>query len=218
MNKKITIQLILLVVLIILSIIFYNKYFFDQKLENTETIKIEVEEKKKQKDDKKTDNSNIIENLKYTSKDLLGNTYIVEAVSAKFFDKQEKNEVLEEDTLSGQVVGIENKIRLSDVRAKIIQKNNNIIYIKSKIADYDKVSNNTIFRDDANILYEEQKIDANLIKLDFLNNFIEILENVHYINENTSVFADKVEIDLVTKRLKISMKEKNDKVFITSKY
>lgn len=218
MNKKITIQLILLVVLIILSIIFYNKYFFDQKLENTEIIKIEVEEKKKQKDDKKTDNSNIIENLKYTSKDLLGNTYIVEAVSAKFFDKQEKNEMLEEDALSGQVVGIENKIRLSDVRAKIIQKNNNIIYIKSKIADYDKVSNNTIFRDDANILYEEQKIDANLIKLDFLNNFIEILENVHYINENTSVFADKVEIDLVTKRLKISMKEKNDKVFITSKY
>ena len=218
MNKKITIQLILLVVLIILSIIFYNKYFFDQKLENTEIIKIEVEEKKKQKDDKKTDNSNIIENLKYTSKDLLGNTYIVEAVSAKFFDKQEKNEMLEEDALSGQVVGIENKIRLSDVRAKIIQKNNNIIYIKSKIADYNKVSNNTIFRDDANILYEEQKIDANLIKLDFLNNFIEILENVHYINENTSVFADKVEIDLVTKRLKISMKEKNDKVFITSKY
>tara|TARA_B100000282_G_C31568865_1_gene415676 strand:+ start:90 stop:746 length:657 start_codon:yes stop_codon:yes gene_type:complete len=218
MNKKITIQLILLVVLIILSIIFYNKYFFDQKLENKEITKIEVEEKKKQKDDKKTDNSNIIENLKYTSKDLLGNTYIVEAVSAKFFDKQEKNEVLEEDALSGQVVGIENKIRLSDVRAKIIQKNNNIIYIKSKIADYDKVSNNTIFRDDANILYEEQKIDANLIKLDFLNNFIEILENVHYINENTSVFADKVEIDLVTKRLKISMKEKNDKVFITSKY
>ncbi len=218
MNKKITIQLILLVVLIILSIIFYNKYFFDQKLENKEITKIEVEEKKKQKDDKKTDNSNIIENLKYTSKDLLGNTYIVEAVSAKFFDKQEKNEVLEEDALSGQVVGIENKIRLSDVRAKIIQKNNNIIYIKSKIADYDKVSNNTIFRDDANILYEEQKIDANLIKLDFLNNFIEILENVHYINENTSVFADKVEIDLVAKRLKISMKEKNDKVFITSKY
>ena len=218
MNKKITIQLILLVVLIILSIIFYNKYFFDQKLENTEIIKIEVEEKKKQKDDKKTDNSNIIENLKYTSKDLLGNTYIVEAVSAKFFDKQEKNEMLEEDALSGQVVGIENKIRLSDVRAKIIQKNNNIIYIKSKIADYDKVSNNTIFRDDANILYEEQKIDANLIKLDFLNNFIEILENVHYINGNTNVFADKVEINLITKRLKISMKENNDKVFITSKY
>ena len=122
MNKKITIQLILLVVLIILSIIFYNKYFFDQKLENTEIIKIEVEEKKKQKDDKKTDNSNIIENLKYTSKDLLGNTYIVEAVSAKFFDKQEKNEVLEEDTLSGQVVGIENKIITNNPTKKILVK------------------------------------------------------------------------------------------------
>ncbi len=218
MNKKITIQLILLITLIILSIGFYNKYFSGQKLENKEITKIEFDEKKKQKDDKKIENSNIIENLKYTSKDLFGNTYIVEAVSAEFFDKPEKNEIFEKDAISRKVIGIENKIRLNDVRAKIIQKNNDIIYIKSKIADYDKVSNNTVFRNDTNILYGEQKVDANIIKLNFINNFIEILENVHYINGNTNVFADKVEIDLITKRLKISMKENNDKVFITSKY
>ena len=218
MNKKITIQLILLITLIILSIGLYNKYFSYQKLENQKITKLKLDEKKKQNDDEEKDDSNIIENLKYTSKDLLGNTYVVEAVSAKFFDKPKLGETFDNDAISRQIVGIENKIRLSDVKAKIIQKNNNIIYIESKFADYDKVSNNTIFRVDANILNGEQKIDANIIKLDFLNNFIEILENVHYINENTNVFADKVEINLITKRLKISMKENNDKVFITSKY
>ncbi len=217
MNKKITIQFILLILLIILSIGFYNKYFFDKEIENKGTT-LKLDEKKKQPAGKEKDESNIIENLKYTSKDLLGNTYIVEAVSAKFFDKSFGDETFDKDALSRQVIGVENNIRLSDVRAKIIQKNNDIIYIKSKIADYDKVSNNTIFKINASVQYQEQKIDANIIKLDFLKNYIEILENVHYINENTSIFADKVEIDLINKKLKISMREQKDKVFITSKY
>ena len=218
MNKKITIQFILLILLIILSIGFYNKYFFDKEIENKGTTQLSLDEEKKQQAREEKDESNIIENLKYTSKDLLGNTYIVEAVSAKFFDKSFGDETFDKDALSRQVIGVENIIRLSDVKAKIIQKNNDIIYIKSKIADYDKVSNNTIFKINANVQYQEQKIDANIIKLDFLKNYIEILENVHYINENTSIFADKVEIDLINKKLKISMREQKDKVFITSKY
>ena len=218
MNKKITIQFILLILLIILSISFYNKYFFDKEIENKGTAQLSLDEEKKQQAGEEKDESNIIENLKYTSKDLLGNTYIVEAVSAKFFDKPVGDETFNKDALSRQVIGVENNIRLSDVRAKIIQKNNDIIYIKSKIADYDKVSNNTIFKINASVQYREQKIDANIIKLDFLKNYIEILENVHYINENTNIFADKVEIDLINKKLKISMREQKDKVFITSKY
>ena len=218
MNKKITIQFILLILLIILSIGFYNKYFFDKEIENKGTTQLSLDEEKKQQASEKKDDSNIIENLKYTSKDLLGNTYIVEAVTAKFFDKLVEDETFNKDALSRQLIGVENIIRLSDVRAKIIQKNNDIIYIKSKIADYDKVSNNTIFKINANVKYREQKIDANIIKLDFLKNYIEILENVHYINENTSIFADKVEIDLINKKLKISMREQKDKVFVTSKY
>ena len=218
MNKKITIQFILLILLIILSIGFYNKYFFDKEIENKGTTQLSLDEEKKQQASEKKDDSNIIENLKYTSKDLLGNTYIVEAVTAKFFDKLVEDETFNKDALSRQLIGVENIIRLSDVRAKIIQKNNDIIYIKSKIADYDKVSNNTIFKINANVKYREQKIDANIIKLDFLKNYIEILENVHYINENTSIFADKVEIDLISKKLKISMRDQKDKVFVTSKY
>ena len=199
MNKNIAIQFLLLALVTFLSIAFYNKYFVDEVIED-EITQIEEIQKKEQKINKENISSNIIENLRYTSQDLLGNTYIIEAVSAKFFDKKI------------------NEIQLIDVNAKIIQKNNDIIFIKSETADYDKITNNTIFRENVNILYGEQKINAEIIKLNFLNNYIEILENVHYINENSNIFADKVEIDLVNKKLKISMIKPRDKVSITSSY
>ena len=47
---------------------------------------------------------------------------------------------------------------------------------------------------------------------------IEILDNVYYVNKNTKINADKVEIDLLNKKSKISMINKNNKVSITSKY
>ena len=199
MNRNTVIQFFLLGLVIFLSIAFYNKYFIEQESKK-EIVKIEENQEKVQKMDKENNSSNIIENLRYTSQDLLGNTYIIEAVSAKFFNKKT------------------NEIQLIDVNAKIIQKNNDIIFIKSKTADYDKISNNTIFQDNVNILYGEQKINAKIIKLNFLNNYIEILENVHYINESSNIFADKVEIDLISKKLKISMMKPRDKVSIISSY
>ena len=43
-------------------------------------------------------------------------------------------------------------------------------------------------------------------------------EEIQIINENTKIKADKVEIDLLDKKLKISMINKKDKVSIISKY
>ena len=61
------------------------------------------------------------------------------------------------------------------IKSKNNSKNNDIIYIKSKIADYDKVSNNTVFRNNTNILFGKQKVDANIIKLNFINNSMKFL-------------------------------------------
>ena len=41
-------------------------------------------------------------------------------------------------------------------------------------------------------------------KLNFTKNLIEIIENVHYMSDNTNIYADKVELDLLRK-MKISM-------------
>ena len=200
MNIKKVYQYSLLILLILLSFLFYYKYFTED-IKKTEKKEIEkVLEKKMTGINQKDVEKNVIENLKYISEDLSGNTYTVTAQSA----------TLKEDKL--------NEVQLFDVNAEIVQKNQEIIYIYSKTANYNKINNNTVFKKKVNVKYGNQTIDAEILNLNFKNNLIEIIENVFYVNENTKIKADKVEIDLLDKKLKISMINKKDKVNITSKY
>ena len=197
--KKVT-QYSLLILLIVLSFLFYYKYFTEdaKKIENNKT---ENEFEKKNAEIKLNDgNKNIIENLKYVSEDLLGNTYTVTAQSA----------ALKEDKL--------NEVQLFEVNAEIAKENQEIIYIYSKTANYNKINNNTVFKKKVNVKYGSQTIDSEILNLNFKDNLIEILNNVNFVNENTKIKADKVEINLLNKKLKISMINKKDKVNITSKY
>ncbi len=202
MSKKIIIQLILIVFLIILTIFFYQKYM----VSNNTDLKLMKKGNDSQINDKRLvtkenqETANIIENLRYVSKDLFGNTYIINAQSAQ----------IEE----GKV----NQVKLFEVMAKIIQKDDEVIYINSNSADYNKVNNNTIFKTNVNVKYGEQSIDADMIDLNFSQNQIKIKENVYYRNNNAKLNADKIEIDIKSKKLKISMNKQNDNVEILSKY
>ena len=198
-NKKVF-QYGLLILLFLTSFLFYYKYFF----EDTDTIKKSksenILEEKKININQDNENKNIIENLKYVSEDLLGNTYTITAQSA----------TLEEDNV--------NKVQLFEVNADIKRKNQEVIYVYSKTANYNKINNNTVFRENVNVNYGDQIIDSEILNLNFKDNLIEILENVYYVNKDTKIKADKVEIDLINKKLKISMINKKDKVNIISKY
>ena len=200
MDIKKTFQYGLLILLILASFLFYYKYF----KEDVKIIKKDelgnTENKKEAEIYSKSENKNIIENLKYVSEDLLGNTYVVTAKSA----------TLKEDKL--------NEVQLFEVNAQIARENQEIIYIFSKTANYNKVNNNTVFKKKVNVKYGNQIIDSEILNLNFKDNLIEILENVYYVDENTKIKADKVEIDLLDKKLKISMINKQDKVNIISKY
>ena len=202
MSKKIIIQLILIVFLIILTIFFYQKYMVlnnsDLKLMKKENDSQVNNEKLVSKKNQETEN--IIENLRYVSKDLFGNTYIINAESAQ----------IEE----GKV----NQVKLFEVMAKIIQKDDEVIYINSDSADYNKVNNNTLFKTNVNVKYGKQSIDADIIDFNFLKNQIKIKENVYYRNNNAKLNADKIEIDIESKKLTISMNKKNDNIKILSKY
>jgi len=149
---------------------------------------------------KNQETENIIENLRYVSKDLFGNTYIINAQSAQ----------IEEGNV--------NQIKLFEVMAKIIQKDDEVIYINSDSADYNKVNNNTLFKTNVNEKYGKQSIDADIIDFNFLKNQIKIKENVYYRNNNAKLNADKIEIDIESKKLTISMNKKNDNIKILSKY
>ena len=200
MDIKKAFQYGLLIFLIAASFLFYHKYFTEdvKKIEKKETDSIS--EKKSAEINSNNENKNTIENLKYVSEDLLGNKYTVTAKSA----------TLKEDKL--------NEVQLFEVNAEIARENQEIIYIYSETAKYNKMNNNTVFKKKVNVEYGNQIIDSEILNLNFKDNLIEILENVYYVNENTKIKADKVEIDLLDKKLKISMINKKDKVNITSKY
>ena len=199
MRSKNIIQYLLLIILIAMSIFFYKQYIVSDK-------NFSQKQSETKKNDEKpfieesNETSNIIENLRYVSKDLLGNTYIINAQSAK----------VQEDKID--------QVQLFEVLAKIIQQDDEIIYINSNFADYNKINNNTVFKDNVNVKYGDQSIDANIINLDFSKNLIEIHEDVYFKNKNAKISADKIELNFESKKLKISMEKQNENVEIIGKY
>ena len=198
MDKKKSLQYSLLILLIFSSIIFYKKFFS----ENEKIAEKKIDDKKinNYNSDKKTKNSNVIETLKYISQDLVGNTYIIKADSAEFVKDNTENVIL------------------FRVIAEIIRQDDDIIKINSDEAIYNKRNNDTIFKKAVSIEYGDQLIKSGVVKLNFSKNLIEIIENVHYMNKNTKIYADKVELDLLKKKMKISMVNQNDNIQITGKY
>jgi len=195
MDIKRGLQLSLIILLILTSLFFYQKFF---------SKKINLTEKKIPRDnlDKKKDleNSNLIESLRYISQDLIGNTYIINAESAKFEEDKADN------------------IFLFNVNAEIIREDNEVIRIYSETANYNKKNNDTVFKNNVSIKYTNQIVKAEIVKLNFSQNLIEIIENVYYMNNNTKIYADKVELDYLSKKMKISMINQNDNIQIFGKY
>ena len=199
MNKKKIVQFILIIFLLLLTAIFYIKYFqVDNKtLRNKKETKINNKEIEDAEINKKKKDANIIQNLRYVSEDLLGNTYILSATSAEIIEDEQDN------------------VNLFNVEGEIIQTNDGKIEITSDTAKYNRQNNNTLFKENVLVIYENQNIKANIVKIDFTKNSIEILENVHYTNENLEMFADIVEIDLLKNKLKISMTDQKNKVLVS---
>lgn len=200
MNKKKAFQISLIALFVFSCLIFYKKYFFSNVTVVSTKIDKVSDNEKNEAEKKKNEKTNVIENLKYVSEDLFGNTYIITAESA----------AIKKD--------LENQLKLYVVNAKIVQNKDDTIYIYSGVADYDKITNNTIFKEDVTIKYKDQKLNSNIVKLNFSTNLIEILENVYYMNNKTEIYADKAEIDLLDKRMKISMSNQKDKVKISGEY
>ena len=182
-----------------MSIFFYKEYIKSDKNLSQKQSEIKKNDEKPINEEN-NETSNIIENLRYVSKDLFGNTYIINAQSAEV----QENKI--------------DQVQLFEVLAKIIQQNDETIYINSNFADYNKINNNTVFKDNVNVKYGDQSIDANIISLDFSKNLIEIEEDVYFKNKNAKIRADKIELNYESKKLRISMDKQNEKVEIIGKY
>ncbi len=189
MNKKILIQISLMCLLILVTIMFYYKYFTDNNSSNivkdTNTLNT------------KTDN--LIEDLKYFSKDIEGNKYLLQAKTGTS-DKENPN-----------------LIYLQDVKANINLNDKSEIFVTSKKAIYNNVTFDTKFSGNVLITYENQLINCDIMDAKLSENIALMSGNITYKNEFSKFYADLIEFDLLKKSTKISMLDKNKKVKINYK-
>ncbi|WP_415320971.1 LPS export ABC transporter periplasmic protein LptC [Candidatus Pelagibacter sp. Uisw_092] len=190
MHKKTLIQVFLILLIIIIFLLSYLKYF---KEPATNSNQIVLSEKV---DDKKKDESNSIQNINYTSLDVNGNKYEISALQAVISDEDP------------------NSMYLESVVAYIYLKDSNIIKITSDYGNYNLRNYDTIFKEKVTIIYPEHKITGEYLDFSLLNNLGTISENVVYNGKKTSLFADKIEIDLITSDAKIFMNDKAKTVLI----
>ena len=191
MNKKTAIQILLILLIFLFSILFYLKYF-----KNSQKISENIPKEEQQIITSQNDNSTYIDNVNYISSDTRGNTYQITAEQAEI--KIEDPDVM----------------LLENVVAYIFNKDSDTAMITSNFGVYNSKNYDTIFSENVIILYPGHKITGEYLDLSFLKNLGTISKDVIYKGEKTSLFADKVEINLTTKDTKIFMDDKNKKVLV----
>ena len=191
MQKKSLIQLSLLFFIFAIIIIFYKSYFG-----NLSEVKIKNEIAKNSNKDIVKKGINQIGKMSYTSQDLEGNRFIIESDFGEYDQKKP------------------DLILLTNVEATILTKNSEPIKIYSNKSLYNNLNYNTNFYDEVQIIYKDQTIFSNNFDLIFNEKTGTIYNNVIYKKLNTLLYADKIDIDLISKDSKIYMFDKSKKVKI----
>ena len=183
-------KFIISILVLIIFFLFYTKYYKKEKIEKPVTLKVEEEV---------FANSNQIKDIKYSSKDLKGNEYILLAKEGEI------------DLNNSDI------IFLKDVTANIkMIKNNEIITIISNYGKYNTINYDTIFSDNVKINYLDNQIISDYLDFSMMKNMLIISKNVVYRNLENILKADVIELNTITKDTKIFMYNSNEKVNIES--
>ena len=191
MTKKIYIQILLFLIIVVSLIWFYNEYF-NKKQRAVKKIDITQEKNINTK-------SNLIYNLNYKSRDLDNNTYMIKA-----------------DT--GEISQNGTDFLMNNVYAKITLNDQTEIIITSNNAIYNNDNYNTEFFGNVISKYGEHSIYSEKMDLNFDLNKIKISGKVLFENLNSRIKTDNIEFDLITKNVLISMNNKTEKVSLISKF
>ena len=191
MAYKTILQSIIIFFIFLTIFLFLSKYFkinqsqeLESKIENSEES-LSIEKK-----------SNIINDVTYSTVDIKGNKY-------EIYSK------------TGEVdLNNPNLIFMKDVKAKIILQNNEVIFIISDFAKYNNLNYETNFSKNIKLSYIEHIINCENIYLNVENNFLTMYEDLIYLGKQGKVNADRVEIDLLTKDIKIMMDDDMENIKI----
>ena len=201
MKSKSFIQLILFSIIILSSFIVYQYFFKDNK-----SVKIidsqpnEIQSQNSQMMQSKiVDTDNIIEKLEYKSIDAYGNEYVI---------KSSKAESQVNDT---------NNVKLFKVSAIIYSPKKKPIMIKSDFALHNKLTFNTKFYDNVEILHDTIEVTSGNLDLLYKENRVD-LYNIKSANYKQSILlADKITFDILTKNVSVNMYKDNQRIKILYK-
>ena len=195
MNKKI-IQLSLFLLATLILFVSMYLYKIGNIKKSSKTSKIETP---KDKLSISKDMLTLMEDIKYFSKDVYGNVFEINSSTGKT------------DLKNDDIINMEN------VNAKIYLKDRDVIYITSDYAKYNRNTFETNFHRNVKLIYLDHKISGDNLLLFFQNNLISMSNNIIYNNQETKLEADRIELNISTKEIKILMYDKEEKIKILYK-
>ena len=184
--------IVLIVLLLYLTHNYINKSRKDSNIVEKTQLNELVEEKISK--DEETLDKNVISELTYKSLDDNGNIYEINSDSGSI-QENDKSTLL-----------------LKNVEAKILVYGYGNVYIFSDNALYNKVSLDTHFYENVNLIYQEHNIKSDDLFLEYSDKKVKISNNVYYESENSKLIADEVWMNLLNKVSKIYMTNRNKKV------
>ena len=184
--------IVLIVLLLYLTHNYINKSRKDSNIVEKTQLNELVEEKISK--DEETLDKNVISELTYKSLDDNGNVYEINSVSGSI-QESDKSTLL-----------------LKNVEAKILIYGHGTVYIFSDNALYNKVSLDTHFYENVNLIYQDHDIKSDDLFLEYSDKKVKISNNVYYESENSKLIADEVWMNLLNKVSKIYMTNRNKKV------
>jgi len=190
MHKTTYIQILLFIFIFILIVLTFNFYKSDRNKNKR------ITDNKGVVNFEQSQTSNTMENLSYSSEDRFGNQYKINAKKGSFsFDNK-------------------NIIFMVDVNAIINMNNSEPVFIKADFADYNNKNYDTFFKKNIFLNHLTHQISGEELNLLFKTNLVTMSDNLIYKTIDTKLYADKFEMNLVTKDNKIFMKDKSQKIKI----
>ena len=195
MYKKILIQFLLLITILI--IVFSTFFLYFNKKEKLKTSSLPIIKEKKLLIDDET--GTLIKDINYSFSDLSGNSY-------ELMSEVGKIDINNAD-----------KIFMTNVVATIYLVDSSPVKITSKYANYNKINHETSFFENVKVTHLIHKATSENLDISFNDNLASMYNNIVYNKPGTKLKADRLEIDLITKNSKIFMDNKTEKIKIIDK-
>ena len=196
MLKKIILQVFLLIFIFTICVIFFKTYF--KKENKIEKIVPKENKPNEIKDESNKSKVNLIYDVVYKSNNESGNNYVI---LSKISELPKKDSDL---------------VLMKGVEATINIENSSPVTIFSDRAIFNKVTYDTDFSENVLIIYDDHYITSNNLDLFFQKNLAIISNEIIYKNLNTTLQADMIEIDMLSKKSKIFMKDDKKKIKIST--